>query len=174
MSNVEKIYKLKVDDLVPYEKNARTHSAEQIDRICRSIEQFGFLNPVLVYKDNVIIAGHGRVMAAKKLGLKTVPCLKAEDLTEEQMKAYVIADNKIAEDAGWDFDILREELTHLQDMDFDISLTGFDSLAELDFDEPEPQKTEIVEDDYSEPVPKEPTAKRGEIYILGGAPSYVR
>ena len=120
-----------IDKLKPYERNARTHSAEQIEKIANSIKEFGFINPVLIDGDFGIIAGHGRVEGAKKLGMTEVPCLFVEDLTEEQKRAYIIADNKLAEDAGWDTDLLKLELGELADLDFDISLTGF-SLSDFD------------------------------------------
>lgn len=126
--NKQRYTEMPVDSLVPYENNARTHSDEQVDKIIRSIKEFGFINPVLVNKENVIIAGHGRVMAAKKMGMSKVPCLYVEHLTDEQMRAYVIADNKLAEEAGWDMEILQNELEALQALDFDISLTGFELL----------------------------------------------
>jgi ParB-like chromosome segregation protein Spo0J len=94
-----------IEKLKPYEKNARTHSEEQIEKIAKSIEEFGFLNPVLIDAGFGIIAGHGRILAAKYIGMKEVPCLFIEDLSETQRRAYIIADNKLALDAGWDFDI---------------------------------------------------------------------
>jgi len=112
--------------LAPYPNNARTHSDAQIEKIAKSIQEFGFLNPVLINKDNMIIAGHGRVLAAEKLGLKQVPCLRVEHLTEAQVKAYILADNKLAEDAGWDMELVSQEIAELKDMDFDIDLTGFE------------------------------------------------
>ena len=115
-----------IDGLKPYENNARTHNEEQVKKIVRSIEEFGFINPVLIDGNFGIIAGHGRVMAAKKMGMTEVPCLFVEDLTEAQKRAYIIADNKLALDAGWDEELLHFELAELQDMDFDITLTGFD------------------------------------------------
>lgn len=115
-----------IDGLKPYENNARTHSEDQVKKIVRSIEEFGFINPVLIDGDFGIIAGHGRVMAAKKMGMTEVPCLFVEDLTEAQKRAYIIADNKLALDAGWDEELLHFELAELQEMDFDITLTGFD------------------------------------------------
>ena len=115
-----------IDRLKPYKNNARTHSEEQVNKIVRSIEEFGFINPVLIDGDYGIIAGHGRVMAAKKMGMKEVPCLFVEDLTEAQKRAYIIADNKLALAAGWDEELLQFELAELQEMDFDITLTGFD------------------------------------------------
>lgn len=117
---------LDVGLLKPYERNARTHSDEQVEKIIRSIKEFGFINPILIDKENMIIAGHGRVMAAKKMGLAKVPTLRVENLTPEQIRAYVIADNRLAEDAGWDMEILKLELEELEELDFDITLTGFD------------------------------------------------
>lgn len=154
-----------VDKLKPYENNARTHSEEQIDKIVRSIEEFGFINPVIIDGDYGIIAGHGRVMGAKKLGLKEVPCLFVEDLTEEQKRAYILADNKLALDAGWDDEILKKELMELDKLDFDISLTGF-NLDDFDFTESD---IDFKEDDYNveDNLPEEPKAKLGDVYQLG-------
>ena len=104
------VQQIELEQLVPYARNARTHSDSQVAQIAGSIAEFGFVNPVLVGGDNIIIAGHGRVMAAKKLGLQTVPTIKLDHLTENQRRALVIADNKIAENAGWDEDLLRQEL----------------------------------------------------------------
>lgn len=115
-----------IKQLKPYENNARTHSEKQIEKIANSIKEFGFINPVLIGSDYGVIAGHGRIEGAKKLGMVDVPCLFIEDLTEEQKRAYIIADNKLALDAGWDYDLLKLELEELNDLDFDISLTGFD------------------------------------------------
>lgn len=118
--------------LVPYAKNSRTHSKEQITQIATSIEEFGFTNPVLIGESEDIIAGHGRVMAAKELELNKVPCIRLKHLTEEQKKAYVIADNKLALNAGWDENLLKQEIESLQEIDYDISLTGF---SEMEIDE---------------------------------------
>jgi len=125
-----------VDDLIPYARNSRTHSDVQVTKIASSIKEFGFLNPVIVDADNGIIAGHGRVMAAKKLGLKEVPVLLAEHLSEAQKRAYIIADNRLALDAGWDDEMLRIELDELGELGFNLELTGFE-LDELNsiFDE---------------------------------------
>ncbi|MDX2288894.1 MAG: DNA methyltransferase [Hyphomicrobiaceae bacterium] len=127
------ITNLPVTGLRPYPGNARTHSAKQIAEIATSIKAFGFNNPVLVDKDGTIIAGHGRVAAAKKLGLEVVPCVRLEHLSEAEKRAYILADNKLAEKAGWDRDILAIELQHLADLDldFDITATGFE-MAEID------------------------------------------
>ena len=118
-------------DLIPYANNSRVHSDEQVSQIAASIKEFGFLNPIIVDGDNGIIAGHGRVMAANKLGIKELPCVDASHLTEAQKKAYIIADNKLALNAGWDDEILRIEFDALKELDFDLTLTGF-SLDEID------------------------------------------
>lgn len=117
-----------INELKPYKNNARTHNEKQIDKIANSIQEFGFINPVLIDSDYVIIAGHGRVKGAEKLGMVEVPCLFVEDLTEEQKRAYIIADNKLALDAGWDYPLLMEEIEELDNLDFDFTLTGFDDL----------------------------------------------
>src|SRR5499427_634364 len=120
-----------VETLRPYQQNTRTHSKRQIEQIARSIERFGFLNPVLIDASGTIIAGHGRVEAAKLLGLAQVPTLRIEHLSDEEKRAYILADNKLAEKAGWDREILAIELQALVDMDFEIELTGFE-MAEVD------------------------------------------
>ncbi|PPD31327.1 MAG: DNA methylase N-4 [Hyphomicrobium sp.] len=127
------IEQLPLSALRPYARNARTHSPKQIAQIAASIREFGFNNPVLIDRDGEIIAGHGRVEAAKKLGLDTVPCVRLEHLTEAQKRAYILADNRLAEKAGWDREILAIELQHLTaiDVDFDVTLTGFE-MAEVD------------------------------------------
>jgi ParB-like chromosome segregation protein Spo0J len=121
-----KIETIKVDALVPYARNSRTHSEEQVVQIVASIREFGFTNPVLIDGDGGIIAGHGRVLAARKMGLATVPCLRLAHLSEAQKRAYIIADNKLALNAGWDDEMLALELRDLQGMDFDLTLTGFE------------------------------------------------
>jgi ParB-like chromosome segregation protein Spo0J len=138
----------KVTDLIPYVNNSRTHSEEQVTQIASSIKEFGFTNPILIDEEGGIIAGHGRLMAAKKLGLTEVPTIALEGLTEAQKKAYVIADNKLALNAGWEIDLLKVELNALDELDFDLSLLGFDDveLAKM-FDNDEP---ELNEQEYSE------------------------
>ena len=131
------------DTLSAYAGNARTHSKKQVRQIAESIERFGFTNPVLVTDEGEIIAGHGRVMAAKLIGLATVPALRLSHLSDAERRAYVIADNKLALNAGWDSEILAIELQALIDLDFDLSVTGF-SLAEID----------LVLDDAREANPK--------------------
>lgn len=120
------IIDLALSDLAPYVNNSRTHSSEQIKQISESIQEFGFTNPILIDESKQIIAGHGRLMAAKDLGLDSVPCIILENLSDEQKRAYVIADNQLALNAGWDFDMMKDEIEALQDMEFDIDLLGFD------------------------------------------------
>ena len=120
-----------VDLLIPYARNSRTHSDEQVAQIAASIREFGFTNPVLIDGQDGIIAGHGRVLGARKLGMKLVPCIRLEHLTENQKRAYIIADNKLALNAGWDEEMLRAEFADLKDFGFDLDLTGF-QLAEID------------------------------------------
>jgi ParB-like chromosome segregation protein Spo0J len=128
---------ISVAELIPYARNSRTHSEAQVAKIASSIREFGFLNPVIVDGNNGIVAGHGRVLAAQKLKLATLPCIEAAHLTEAQKRAYVIADNRLALDAGWDNDLLKIELQDLDAKGFDLTLTGFD-IGELTalFDEP--------------------------------------
>jgi ParB-like chromosome segregation protein Spo0J len=144
-----KIEYLKLDKLSGYETNSRTHSADQINQIAASITEFGFTNPILIDENNIIIAGHGRLEAAKQLKLDEAPCLRLSHLSDAQKKAYVIADNKLALNAGWDDDLLKQEISDLEDLEFDIALLGFDSveLAKM-FDEIEEQ--EIKEEKYNE------------------------
>ncbi len=120
------IYK-PIGDLIPYARNSRTHSDVQVAQIAASIKEFGFTNPVLIDEDGGIIAGHGRVLGARKLGMDEVPTITLEGLTKTQRKAYVIADNKLAMNAGWDEQMLALELNELQSLDFDMSLIGFDA-----------------------------------------------
>ena len=161
------VQQIELEQLVPYARNARTHSDSQVAQIAGSIAEFGFVNPVLVGGDNIIIAGHGRVMAAKKLGLKTVPTIKLDHLTENQRRALVIADNKIAENAGWDEELLRLELQNLADEDFDLDLLGFDDvelddlLTSLDDDEAAALDENIPE------VQENPVSRTGDVWIMG-------
>lgn len=127
---------VKVANLVPYARNSRTHSVEQVAQIAASIREFGFTNPLLIDEQGGIIAGHGRLLAAQKLGFDEVPAITLQGLSDAQKKAYVIADNKLALNAGWDDEMLRVEFMELQEMGFDLELTGFslDEIAELEFD----------------------------------------
>jgi len=165
--NNHKIEMLQLAMLLPYSKNCRTHSPEQIKQIADSIREFGFTNPVLIDSSGNIIAGHGRVMAAENMGLDAVPCIRLNHLTEVQRRAYIIADNKLAENAGWDSNLLRMEVLDLQKFDFNINLLGFDDKAMdgmLAFLEPNDGLTD--EDEVPEP-PEEPTTKLGDIWQLG-------
>ena len=154
-----------IDKLIPYASNSRTHSDEQVAQIAASIKEFGFNNPVLLDKDNGIIAGHGRVLAARKLGLKEVPTIELSHLTDNQRKAYVIADNKLALNAGWDMEMLTLEMGDLKDEGFDLSLIGFDDteLANIFVD-----KTEGLTDPDAVPdVPDNPVTVEGDVWLLG-------
>jgi DNA modification methylase len=166
MLGATKIEWQSVDNLIPYAKNARTHSDEQVAQIAGSIKEFGFNNPVLVDKDNSIIAGHGRLMAARKLGMDKVPVVQLGHMTEAQRKAYVLADNRIALNSGWDTSMLSLELQDLKD-DIDLSLLGFDP-DELDaLLNPIVETDGLTDEDAVPDVPDEPKTKLGDIYILG-------
>jgi len=158
MGKATEYTRVAVDKLIPYVNNAKQHSDSQVTKIASSIREFGFLNPVLIDADYNVIAGHGRILAAKKLGLDEVPCLFVEGLSDAQRKAYILADNRLAEMAEWDMDLVQGELEELADLDFDIDLTGFDFQVE-------PEITDD-EDDIPEP-PTEPKAKLGDLYQLG-------
>jgi DNA modification methylase len=160
-----KIEQLPTADLIPYARNTRTHSPEQVAQIAGSIREFGFTNPVLIDGENGIIAGHGRVMAASKLGLAKVPCIRLAHLTDTQKRAYIIADNKLALNAGWDEEMLALELGELMDEDFDLSLIGFDE-AELGDLMAETTEGETDPDDVPEP-PVDPVTVRGDVWVMG-------
>ena len=162
---MEIIYK-KVQELIPYVNNSRTHSEEQVNQICASINEFGFTNPLLIDEKDGIIAGHGRLLASKKLGMEEVPCIVLTGLTEAQKKANIIADNKMALNAGWDEELLKIELENLKELDFDLELTGFNVDELDDILGKNEEEVEIVEDEVPE-VPEEPKAKIGDIYQLG-------
>jgi len=155
-----------IDSLIPYAMNSRTHSDKQVDQIAASIKEFGFLNPIIVDGENGIIAGHGRVMAAKKLGMAELPTVEASHLTKAQKKAYVIADNRLALNAGWDTEVLGAELSELQGLDFDIDLLGFDTEELAKLLEPEQVEGLTDEDDVPE-LAEEPVTKPNDIWILG-------
>ena len=154
--------------LIPYARNSRTHSEQQVAQVAQSIRQFGFTNPVLIDANGVIVAGHGRVMAAKSIGINSVPCIRLGHLNEAQIRAYVIADNKLAENAGWDEDMLRLEIQHLQSVDFDLSLMGFsdDDLASLLEDE-EPQQEGLTDADQVPEAQRVVISRPGDIWTLG-------
>jgi DNA modification methylase len=155
-----------IDKLIPYANNARTHSTEQINKLRSSLREFGFVNPVIIDRDYSVIAGHGRIAAAKEEGIREVPCVFVDHLTEAQKKAYILADNRMALDAGWDEDMLRVELEALQGYDFDLSLTGFDEKelsALFDAD----QKTHEDNFDVEAELQKPCFSKPGDIWHLG-------
>ena len=141
MSELEIAY-IATTDLIPYANNPRTHSEQQVSQVASSIKEFGFNNPILIDEHNGIIAGHGRLAAAQKLDLKLVPTITLAGLSEAQRKAYVIADNKLTENGGWDVDALRVEIERLSELDFDIELTGMDAnsikeILDIEVDLPE-------------------------------------
>lgn len=168
MSNELNYYLADVEELIPYARNARTHSSAQITQIAASIKEFGFLAPIVIAEDNTILCGHGRFYAAQKLGLKKIPCVKESHLTEAQKRAYIIADNKLSINAGWDDELLAVELSDLQGEGVDLSITGFDKkeLADL-FDDK--SKSDVEDDGYdlSAALEKAAFVQRGDIWTVG-------
>lgn len=166
MQTTTEMQLVSTDKLIPYVNNARTHSAEQINKLRASLREFGFINPVIIDRDYNVIAGHGRIAAAKAEGISKVPCVFADHLTEAQKKAYILADNRMALDAGWDEEMLKVEIEALQAEDIDISLTGFDEkeLASL-FD----TDTDAQEDDFDvdAELEKPCVTQSGDIWTLG-------
>lgn len=158
MGKATEYTRVEVDKLIPYVNNAKQHSDSQVTKIASSIREFGFLNPVLIDVDYNVIAGHGRILAAKKLQMDEVPCLFVEGLTDAQRKAYILADNRLSELGEWDMELVMGELAELDELGFDTELTGFEF-------EVEPEITDD-EDDVPEP-PTEPKAKLGDLYQLG-------
>ena len=156
---------ISVADLIPYARNSRTHSDAQVTKIAASIREFGFLNPIIVDGESGIIAGHGRVLAAQKLGLDTLPVIEAAHLTEAQKRAYVIADNRLALDAGWDNDMLKVELSDLQADGFNLELTGF-SLDEISAFLVDPTEG-LTDPDAVPDVPVAPVTVLGDVWLLG-------
>ena len=154
--------------LVPYINNARTHSPEQLTKLRSSLREFGFINPVIIDRDYNIIAGHGRVLAAKEEGIMEVPCVFVDYLTEAQKKAYILADNRMALDAGWDEELLRIEIESLQGEDFDVSLTGFEEQELADLFAIEGDKAAKDDDfDLSAALEKASFVERGDLWIVG-------
>ena len=166
MQTTTKMELVDIDKLIPYVNNARTHSPEQINKLRASLREFGFINPVIVDDKFNIVAGHGRVMAAQAEGIKEVPCVCVDCLTEAQKKAYILADNRMAMDAGWDEEMLRVELEALQDMAFDLSMTGFDDKELADLFKTE---EEVEDDDFDLDAALEKAAfvKKGDIWTVG-------
>lgn len=155
----------KVNDLIPYARNSRTHSDAQVTQIASSIKEFGFTNPILTDGTGGIIAGHGRLLAAKKLGMDTVPVIELDDLTEAQKRAYIIADNKLALNAGWDDEMLRVEFAELTEAGFDLDLTGFslDEIGALQIEE----MPGLTDEDAAPEVPVQPVTVEGDVWLLG-------
>ncbi|MDD6597135.1 DNA methyltransferase [Anaerovibrio sp.] len=155
-----------VDQLIPYVNNARTHSPEQVTKLASAIKEFGFINPVITDGEHGILCGHGRIAAAKQLGLKQVPCVSAAYLTEAQKKAYILADNRLSLDAGWDGELLKIEIEALESEGFDIGLTGFDEkeLADLFATDNEAEEDDF---DVDEELAKPCFSKAGDVWLLG-------
>lgn len=165
MSKELQIEYIETEKLIPYVNNSRTHSDEQVTQICASIKEFGFTNPILIDESEGIIAGHGRVSAAKRLGMVQVPCIRLIGLTKAQRKAYVIADNQLALNAGWDLELLKIEIDQLKELDFDLNLLGFgDSLEDMF---PEPILEGLKDEDEVPEMPPEPTTKKGDVWVMG-------
>ena len=159
MAKIADVQEVSLEKLRPYERNAKKHGAGQIEKLKASILEFGFLTPCLIDSDYNLIAGHGRVMAAKELGIKTVPCVFIEGLTDEQRRAYILADNRLGELGEWDMELVFDELKELDDLGFDIELTGFEMPEEI---------PEVIEDNFDEDaVPDEPRVKLGDLWQLG-------
>jgi DNA modification methylase len=167
MKGAENIEMIGIEKLIPYAKNSRTHSEEQVAQLAGSIKEFGFNNPVLIGQDDVIIAGHGRVMAARKVGLMEVPCIRLTHLTETQRKAYIIADNRLALNAGWDNELLTIELNDLLADNFALDILGFDTDELKNLLDPVKPTEGLTDEDAVPEVPEEPKTKPGDIYRLG-------
>lgn len=155
-----------IDKLIPYANNARTHSAEQINKLRSSLREFGFINPVIIDKDYGIIAGHGRVTAARAEGISEIPCVFADHLTDAQKKAYILADNRMALDADWDEELLKIEIENLQAENFDVGLTGFDEKELADLFETD---SDAKEDDFDVDAELEKPcfSKAGDVWHIG-------
>ena len=155
-----------IEALIPYARNSRTHSDAQVAQIAASIREFGFTNPVLIDAQGGVIAGHGRIMAARKLSLPDVPCIRLDHLTDAQKRAYVIADNKLALNAGWDDEMLALEFADLAEMGFDLELTGF-TADEIEALKPVELEPGLTDEDATPEVPADPVTKPGDVWLLG-------
>ncbi len=164
--SLPEIVSRKVADLIPYARNSRTHSDAQVAQIAASVREFGWTNPVLVDGENGIIAGHGRILAARKLGMEEVPCIELAGLSDTQRRAYIIADNKLALNAGWDDELLALEFAELADAGFDNLLTGF-TQDEIDALTPEQIPEGLTDEDAVPEVQAEPVSKLGDVWLLG-------
>ena len=156
-----------ISKLVPYVNNARTHSPEQINKLRASLREFGFITPVIIDREFGIIAGHGRVMAAREEGIAEVPCVFVDHLTEAQKKAYILADNRMAMDAGWDEELLRVEIEALQGADFDVGLTGFDDKEIADLFKTDSGKVEDDDFDLTAALEKASFVEEGDVWVVG-------
>ena len=166
-NNETKYFLADIETLIPYARNARTHSEAQIAQIAASIKEFGFLSPIIISEDNTILCGHGRFYGAQKLGLKKVPCVMESHLTENQRRAYILADNKLSLNAGWDNDMLAVELSELQDNDFDLSVIGFDESELVDLFGDEEKDTTDDDFDVDKALEGEAFVQPGDIWLLG-------
>ena len=166
MKTTTEMQLISTEKLIPYVNNARTHSSEQINKLRSSLREFGFINPVIIDRDFNVIAGHGRIEAAKAEGISEVPCVFADYLTEAQKKAYILADNRMAMDAGWDEELLRVEIEALQAESFDVGLTGFDESEIADLFETDSEVKEAGCDVDAE-LEKPPVTKSGDVWLLG-------
>ena len=162
-----KIETIPIADLIPYARNSRTHSDQQVAQVAASIREFGFTNPVLIDAEDGIIAGHGRVMAARKLNMTEVPCIRLEHLTETQKRAYIIADNKLALNSGWDEEMLGLELADLREDDFDLDLVGFNADEIEDALNPVEITDGLTDPDEVPEVPADPVTVLGDVWVLG-------
>ncbi len=158
---------ISIDKLIPYVNNARTHSPEQVNKLRSSLREFGFINPVIIDKDYGVIAGHGRLLAAREEGITEVPCVLVDYLTEAQKKAYILADNRYAQDAGWDEELLRIEIEALQAEMFDIGLTGFEDQEIADLFKDEDEGPEDDDFDLNEALEKAAFVERGDVWTVG-------
>lgn len=166
MKTTTELNLISIDKLIPYVNNARTHSPEQVNKLRASLREFGFINPVIIDKDYNIIAGHGRVLAARAEGIKDIPCVLVDYLTDAQKKAYILADNRMALDAGWDEEMLKVELEALEGEAFDLSLTGFDEKELSDLFK---EESEVKDDDYDLTAALEKAAfvEKGDRWVVG-------
>ena len=167
MTKETEYYIADIETLIPYARNARTHSEAQIAQIAASIREFGFLSPIIVSEDNTILCGHGRFYASQKLGLKKVPCIKESHLTEAQKRAYIISDNKLSLNAGWDDELLTVELSELQDLGFDLGLTGFDEKEIADLFATDSDEAKEDDFDVDAELEKPCKSQNGDIWHLG-------
>ena len=167
MTTTKEFQLVDINKLVPYANNARTHNKEQILKLRSSLREFGFVNPVIIDKAYNVLAGHGRIEAAKEEGIAEVPCVYADHLTEAQKKAYILADNRMALDAGWDEELLSVEMQELQELGFDLGLTGFDESEIADLFDINSDEAKQDDFDVNAELEKPCKSKTGDIWHLG-------